>query len=148
MDGFEALLANRVLLAALTGWFVAQVFKVILTFIIHKRWDFSRMFGSGGMPSSHSSFICALATSVGISRGFQSVEFAISVALALIVMYDAAGVRRSAGKQAAAINKIIQDMMKRGSGLTHMHLKELIGHTPFEVVVGALLGVLVGILIM
>ena len=95
MDGFEALLANRVLLAALTGWFVAQVFKVILTFIIHKRWDFSRMFGSGGMPSSHSSFICALATSVGISRGFQSVEFAISVALALIVMYDAAGVRRS-----------------------------------------------------
>ena len=103
MDGFEALLANRVLLAALTGWFVAQVFKVILTFIIHKRWDFSRMFGSGGMPSSHSSFICALATSVGISRGFQSVEFAISVALALIVMYDAAGVRRSAGKQAAAV---------------------------------------------
>ena len=148
MDGFEALLANRVLLAALTGWFVAQVFKVILTFIIHKRWDFSRMFGSGGMPSSHSSFICALATSVGISRGFQSVEFAISVALALIVMYDAAGVRRSAGKQAAAINKIIQDMMKRSSGLTQMHLKELIGHTPFEVVVGALLGVLVGILIM
>ena len=148
MDGFEALLANRVLLAALTGWFVAQVFKVILTFIIHKRWDFSRMFGSGGMPSSHSSFICALATSVGISRGFQSVEFAISVALALIVMYDAAGVRRSAGKQAAAINKIIQDMMKRGSGLTQMHLKVLIGHTPFEVVVGALLGVLVGILIM
>ena len=124
MDGFEALLANRVLLAALTGWFVAQVFKVILTFIIHKRWDFSRMFGSGGMPSSHSSFICALATAVGISRGFQSVEFAISVALALIVMYDAAGVRRSAGKQAAAINKIIQDMMKRGSGLTQMHLKE------------------------
>ena len=148
MDGFEALLANRVLLAALTGGFVAQVFKVILTFIIHKRWDFSRMFGSGGMPSSHSSFICALATAVGISRGFQSVEFAISVALALIVMYDAAGVRRSAGKQAAAINKIIQDMMKRGSGLTQMHLKELIGHTPFEVVVGALLGVLVGILIM
>ena len=148
MDGFEALLANRVLLAALTGWFVAQVFKVILTFIIHKRGDFSRMFGSGGMPSSHSSFICALATSVGISRGFQSVEFAISVALALIVMYDAAGVRRSAGEQAAAINKIIQDMMKRGSGLTQMHLNELIGHTPFEVVVGALLGVLVGILIM
>ena len=147
MDGMEALLANRVLWAALMGWFVAQVFKVIITFITYRKWDFSRMFGSGGMPSSHSSFICALATSVGMSRGFQSVEFAIAVALALIVMYDAAGVRRSAGKQAAVINRIIQDMMKRGSKLTQVHLKELIGHTPFEVIVGSLLGVLIGILV-
>ncbi|HIU47172.1 MAG TPA: divergent PAP2 family protein [Candidatus Fimadaptatus faecigallinarum] len=146
MDGLEALFANRVLWAAMLGWAIAQTFKVMLTFIVYKRWDFSRMFGSGGMPSSHSSFICALATAVAITRGFQSVEFAISFALALIVMYDAAGVRRSAGKQAAAINQIIQDMMKRGSKLTQDHLKELIGHTPFEVIMGALLGVLVAIL--
>ena len=147
MDGLEALLANHALLSALSGWVVAQALKVILTFLTYKRWDFSRMFGSGGMPSSHSAFICALATSIGISRGFQSAEFAIAVALALIVMYDAAGVRRSAGKQAAAINRIIQDMMKRGSGLTQVNLKELIGHTPFEVLVGALLGIFLGILI-
>ncbi len=148
MDGLEALFANRVLWAAIMGWFVAQLLKVLLTFIVYKRWDFSRMFGSGGMPSSHSSFICALATATGLSRGFQSVEFAIAVALALIVMYDAAGVRRSAGKQAAAINRIIQDMMRRGSKLTQVHLKELIGHTPFEVIMGALLGILIGILCM
>lgn len=148
MDGLEALFANRVLWAAIMGWFVAQLLKVLLTFIVYKRWDFSRMFGSGGMPSSHSSFICALATATGLSRGFQSVEFAITVALALIVMYDAAGVRRSAGKQAAAINRIIQDMMRRGSKLTQVHLKELIGHTPFEVIMGALLGILIGLMCM
>ncbi|MGI6182879.1 MAG: divergent PAP2 family protein [Candidatus Fimadaptatus sp.] len=148
MDGLEALFANRVLWAAIMGWFVAQLLKVLLTFIVYKRWDFSRMFGSGGMPSSHSSFICALATATGLSRGFQSVEFAIAVALALIVMYDAAGVRRSAGKQAAAINRIIQDMMRRGSKLTQVHLKELIGHTPFEVIMGALLGILIGLMCM
>lgn len=146
MDGLEALLANRVLWAAMLGWAIAQAFKVMLNFVAFRRWDFSRLFGSGGMPSSHSSFICALATAVAITRGFQSVEFAISLALALIVMYDAAGVRRSAGKQAAAINRIIQDMMTRGSKLTQAHLKELIGHTPFEVIMGALLGVLVAIL--
>jgi acid phosphatase family membrane protein YuiD len=148
LDGLEALFANRVLWAAIMGWFVAQLLKVLLTFIVYKRWDFSRMFGSGGMPSSHSSFICALATATGLSRGFQSVEFAIAVALALIVMYDAAGVRRSAGKQAAAINRIIQDMMRRGSKLTQVHLKELIGHTPFEVIMGALLGILIGLMCM
>lgn len=146
MDGLEALFANRVLWAAILGWLVAQTFKVLLTFILYKKWDFSRLFGSGGLPSSHASFICSLTTGVAITNGFQSVEFAISVALALIVMYDAAGVRRSAGKQAAAINQIIQDMMTRGSKLTQEHLKELIGHTPFEVLVGALLGILVAIL--
>jgi len=145
---FQELFRNRVLWAGATAWFAAQVLKVVFTALLEKRWDFSRLVGLGGMPSSHSAVVCALGTAVGVARGFFSVEFAICFMFAMVVMTDAAGVRRAAGKQAALLNRIVQDAMMSGKGFNNERLKELLGHTPFEVVIGALLGVLVGFLMM
>lgn len=145
---FQELFSNRVLLVALAGWFFAQALKIVFEYMLNRRWDFSRFFGLGGMPSSHAAVVCGVATAVGISCGFYSAEFAISFVLAAVVMTDAAGVRRAAGKQAVVLNKIVQDMIENGRGLTGERLKELLGHSPFEVLVGALLGVLLGLLIM
>ncbi|MGM9525866.1 MAG: divergent PAP2 family protein [Peptococcaceae bacterium] len=137
------LLDNRVLLAALLGWLVAQVLKVVLVFLEEKRLDLSRMVGSGGMPSSHSALIVAMATSVGKYAGLASVEFAIAAAVAMVVMYDAANVRREAGRQAELLNRIVLDLY-RDNHLDQEKLKELLGHTPVEVAAGALLGIAVG----
>ena len=145
---FYELIANRVLMTCLASWFIAQALKVLFYYFLEKRWDWGRFFGLGGMPSSHSSVVCALATAVGMSRGFYSPEFAIAFVLASIVMTDAAGVRRAAGKQAALINKIVKELTEGGMGLTHETLKELLGHSPFEVLIGALLGVLIAVIIM
>ena len=134
------LLDNRVLLAALLGWLVAQVLKVVLVFLEEKRLDLSRMVGSGGMPSSHSALIVAMATSVGKYAGLASVEFAIAAAVAMVVMYDAANVRREAGRQAELLNRIVLDLY-RDNHLDQEKLKELLGHTPVEVAAGALLGI-------
>ena len=149
MRYIQEILSNRVLWIAVLSWFAAQALKIVFTAILERRWDFSRLFfGLGGMPSSHSSVVCSLATAVGIARGFYSVEFAMSFMFAFIVMTDAAGVRRAAGKQAAVLNKLVQEMLSTGKGPTTEKLKELLGHTPFEVVVGALLGVLIALLFM
>lgn len=149
MRYIQEILSNRVLLIGVLSWFAAQFMKIVFTAIIEKRWDFSRLFfGLGGMPSSHSAVVCGLATSVGIARGFYSVEFAMCTMLAFIVMTDAAGVRRSAGKQAALLNKIVQDMVAAGEWPTTEKLKEMLGHTPFQVIIGALLGVLIALLFM
>ena len=137
------LLDNRVLLAALLGWLVAQVLKVVLVFLEEKKLDLSRMVGSGGMPSSHSALIVAMATSVGKYAGLASVEFAIAAAVAMVVMYDAANVRREAGRQAELLNRIVLDLY-RDNHLDQEKLKELLGHTPGEVAAGALLGIAVG----
>ena len=137
------LLDNRVLLAALLGWLVAQVLKVVLVFLEEKKLDLSRMVGSGGMPSSHSALIVAMATSVGKYAGLASVEFAIAAAVAMVVMYDAANVRREAGRQAELLNRIVLDLY-RDNHLDQEKLKELLGHTPVEVAAGALLGIAVG----
>lgn len=137
------LLDNRVLLAALLGWLVAQVLKVVLVFLEEKRLDLSRMVGSGGMPSSHSALIVAMATSVGKYAGLASVEFAIAAAVAMVVMYDAANVRRETGRQAELLNRIVLDLY-RDNHLDQEKLKELLGHTPVEVAAGALLGIAVG----
>lgn len=145
---FYEVLANRVLMTCVAAWFVAQALKVLFYYVLEKRWDLGRMFGLGGMPSSHSAVVCALATAVGVSRGFYSPEFAIAFVLAAVVMTDAAGVRRAAGKQAVLINKIVRELTMEGKGLTHETLKELLGHSPFEVMIGALLGVLIAVLIM
>ncbi len=139
---------NRVLWVSVLGWFVAQALKIVFTFISEGRLDFKRIVGLGGMPSSHSSVVCALATATGIAYGFDTVEFAICAVLATIVMTDAAGVRRAAGKQARQINRIVQDMIESGRGLTYETMKELLGHSPFEVVVGAILGILIAIIAM
>ena len=137
------LLQNHALMAALLAWLIAQIMKVVLVFWGEKRLDFSRMVGSGGMPSSHSALIVAMAVSVGKYEGLSSTAFAIAAAVALVVMYDAANVRREAGRQAELFNRIVLDFY-RDNHLDQEKLKELLGHTPVEVAAGALLGVAVG----
>ena len=141
-----AVLENRVLIAAVLTWFIAQVLKVVLVFWKEKRIDFSRMVGSGGMPSSHSALITAMAASVGKYAGLDSVLFAIAATVAMVVMYDAANVRREAGRQAELLNKIVLDLY-RDNHLDQEKLKELLGHTPVEVAAGMVLGIAVGVFV-
>lgn len=148
MEYLKDLIGNRVLWACFISWFVAQAVKVILQRITDKEWNFSRFWGLGGMPSSHSSVTCTLAVATGIARGFGSLEFTMALVLAAVVMTDAAGVRREAGQHARLLNRILTDMINSGRGLTPESLKELLGHSPFEVTIGALLGVIVAIVVM
>lgn len=119
---------------------ITQIVKFFGNWIIKKQADFRMFTTTGGMPSSHAAGVMALSTSVGIIRGFSSVEFAIALGYAFIVMYDAAGVRRAAGKQAACLNKIIMDVYKQELKEAGGKLKELLGHTPLQVFMGAILG--------
>ncbi len=139
------LFQNHVLLITLLGWFVAQALKIPIHRIVEHEWDFSRFHGSGGMPSSHSSMVTACAVAVGAIEGFGTPVFALAVAFAIIVMYDAAGVRRETGTQAAVINQILKDLLINGKQISDEELKELVGHTPLEVACGALTGLLVAI---
>ena len=139
------ILNNRIIQGGFLAWAIAQALKVILTLIISKKFDSTRMWGSGGMPSSHSSTTCALMMMIGFSEGFDSAVFALAFAFSAIVMYDAAGVRRSTGKNAAVLNRLIDDLYKDGS-FHEEHLKELVGHTPIQVLAGAMLGIIIGTL--
>lgn len=143
---WEGIVHNSVFLAAFWSWFVAQVLKVILTLITDRRLNLYRMIGSGGMPSSHSSFVMGLSTAVGLVEGFNTPSYAIALVLSLIVMYDASGVRRAVGMQAILLNKIIEDMYEN-KPIDHKRLKELVGHTPVEVFAGAALGILIANLV-
>ncbi len=125
------------------AWAVAQGLKLITWALSAREWNFKRLVEPGGMPSSHSAFVTSLATAIGMTVGFDSVLFALSFAFAMIVMYDASGVRRAAGKQAKVLNAILEDLNRRE--LHPERLRELLGHTPFEVVVGALLGILIAL---
>lgn len=145
MEQLAEIFNNGILWTALGGWLAAQVIKVILVFITSRKLDFKRLTGSGGMPSSHSSITTALTMSVGFVRGFSSAEFAISMILTFVVMYDASGVRRSAGQQAAILNQIVDDWGRGRFVNTDKKLKELLGHTPLEVIAGAILGVIIAI---
>lgn len=136
---------DNVIITCLLGWFIAQLLKVIFTLIKDKRIDFRRFVGSGGFPSSHASFVTSLATAVGLTSGFGGSEFAISVVLALVVMYDAAGVRRAAGQQARILNKIVEEWEHKDLTNTDKRLKELLGHTPKEVFAGAILGIVIAL---
>ena len=147
MDIIREIAGNRAITAAVVAWAVAQAIKVLLTLAISRRFDSSRIFGSGGMPSSHSSTVCALVTVIGLREGMASSIFALAFCFAGVVMYDAAGVRRSAGRNAAVINRLIEDLGKDGFVFTEERLKELVGHTPIQVLAGALLGVLMGTLL-
>ncbi|MBQ9605234.1 MAG: divergent PAP2 family protein, partial [Firmicutes bacterium] len=131
--------SNKIIGISALAWFVAQVIKIILDLIRTKSLDWRLITSSGGMPSSHSSFVTSLATSIGLTQGFDSPMFAITFVLCMVVMYDAAGVRRAAGKQAAAINDIADILENYGFRMDE-NLKELLGHTPVEVAAGALLG--------
>lgn len=139
--------ANRIFWVSLLAWALAQILKVPFHLLRHRRLDISRLVGAGGMPSSHSAFVSSLTTAVGISRGWDSAELAISLVFSLIIMYDAAGVRQAVGKQAKILNAIIADFQQGGRFSDETKkFKELMGHTPFEVFAGALLGGLVVLL--
>ena len=143
---FQDILHNRILWASLLAWFIAQLIKVLLTIIFGRQLDLTRFVGSGGMPSSHTALVVSMATSIGRVEGFNSTLFALSVIVACIVMYDAAGIRRAAGKQAAVLNEIVAELQKSRS-IREEKLKELLGHTPIEVLAGAGLGILISLLI-
>lgn len=144
---WKELLHNRILITAIIGWFSAQVIKFILVLIEEKRVNFERLVGSGGMPSSHSSFVTSMATAVALTNGIGSSEFAICVVFALIVMYDASGVRRAAGKQAVILNKLVENLGREKLQVTGERLKELLGHSPLEVLAGSFLGIAIGFLV-
>ena len=131
----------EVIFVAFSGILVTQVIKCLLHLIIKRKLDLRLFTTTGGMPSSHSAGVVGLSTAVGLIKGFSSVEFAIALGYAFIVMYDAAGVRRAAGKQAACLNKIIMDVYKQDLAEAGGKLKELLGHTPMQVFIGALFGV-------
>ncbi len=142
MHSLLELFSNRVLLCALTSWFVAQVLKIPTWYIVEKKWDWRRILGSGGMPSSHTSFVVALTLIVGFTEGFDTPLFAVSFTLAAIVMYDATGVRRETGRQAEIINEILRNVFISGKPIADDDLKELVGHKPLEVLAGAIIGMM------
>lgn len=142
---FASLLDNHIIIVTMVSWLLAQSMKLIIDKIKHRKIDFTRIVGAGGMPSSHSAFVTSLATSIGYQAGLNSTEFALAFSFAAVVMYDAAGVRRSAGKQARVLNKIVQDLYSKEHTVKKERLKELIGHSPVEVFAGAVLGILVAI---
>ena len=146
MNSFSNFMYTSVLVTAIISWFVAQILKVIGVLIKEKHIDFKRLIGSGGMPSSHSSFVTALTTAVLIKDGLCSTTFAISCVMSLVVMYDAAGVRYAAGQQAKILNKLIDEWESSTPLDKEKKLKELLGHTPKEVFAGAVLGIAIGII--
>ena len=145
MNAINAFLSNAVLWCAVAAWFAAQALKIPIYRLVEKKWDLGRFFGSGGMPSSHTAFTVALAIMTGHVAGFDKPEFAVTVVLACIVMYDASGVRRETGLQAEVINDIIEKVFVNGEPITDVELKELIGHTKLEVWGGFFVGVLVAL---
>jgi len=141
---FQQILANHILIVAIFSWFVAQVIKILLEFWRTKRIDLKLIMSSGSMPSSHSSIVTAASVSIGIRYGFDTPLFALSSVLSMVVMYDASGVRRAAGKQAQVINMILDSAENIGIKLDKK-LKEMLGHSPIEVFAGSLLGIIIAI---
>lgn len=133
------LLTNPFLLTSLGSWFIAQVLKVVINAIVNKKLSFERLVGDGGMPSGHSATVASLATFTGLMCGTGSYQFAIAFILAVVVCHDAMGVRHEAGKQAMMLNEIIQIL--EAEDLPEVKLKELVGHTPLQVLAGILIGI-------
>jgi len=136
---------NKIFIITLLTWIIAQTIKVIIGVIREKKFDFRWFVGTGGMPSSHAAGASCLATSIGLNYGFDGAYFALAAAFAIVVMFDAQGVRRASGKQAHILNKVMEDIYWKGR-IPEGRLRELIGHTPVEVIVGFLLGVTVAFL--
>ncbi len=137
----------EVIIAAILGSFTAQAFKIVWYLLTHGKMNYKIFFHTGGMPSSHSASMAALATSVGLLDGFYSTTFAIATGLAIIVMYDAAGVRQAAGKMAGILNKISDDLYANHPEYIPERLRELLGHTPLEVIAGGAWGIVTAYLI-
>lgn len=145
MNHAASLLENRVLWAAATGWIVAQSIKVLRAVQLKRRFDMRWFLGTGGMPSAHSAGVSALAAAVGLEQGFYSPIFAVSLMFALVTMFDAQGVRWATGRQAVMLNKIVDEIYS-GKQVSQEKVLELLGHTPVEVFVGALLGCVIAVL--
>ncbi|MBS6507765.1 MAG: divergent PAP2 family protein [Paraclostridium bifermentans] len=139
MSFISGIFSNKVLLISMFACFLAQLFKIFTG--DQKKIQISRIFTSGGMPSSHSSFVTSLSTLVGMEYGFNSTEFAVVAVFSMIIMYDASGVRRAVGKQAVILNQIVDDLQHK-KHIEQKKLKELVGHTPVEVFFGAILGII------
>jgi len=140
---------NKILLSAVIGWTVAQILKTLIHMWFTKEFVAERLVGSGGMPSSHSATVCALATASGMFYGGRSFEFAMSLIFAIVVMYDAMGVRRETGIQAKIINEMMEVFQNMGSDMTPRDkLKEFVGHTPLQVLMGAILGIIIAVMVM
>lgn len=143
---FGSIWDNRVLTATLFAWLVSQGIKIIFGVIEEKRFDFKWILSPGGLPSTHAAGVAALATACGFNFGFDSGEFAIACIFALITMFDAQGVRRAAGQQAQILNKMMEDVYFKRK-IQEARLRELLGHTPFEVFLGAFIGILVAMIV-
>ena len=141
MNYLEKVFSNKIFLAGFIAWSIAQVLKIITHYIQHKELDLTRIVGSGGMPSSHSSLVMGISSGIGIKYGWGSDLYVLSLIFSVIVMYDASGVRRSVGKQAIILNRIIKNLYQHKK-IQEAKLKEFVGHTPKEVFAGALLGIL------
>ncbi|NPB04566.1 MAG: divergent PAP2 family protein [Thermotogae bacterium] len=139
-------LSNHYLWGAILSSVIAQLLKFLATLVKTRRADLSRLVGTGGMPSAHSASVVALSTMIGLSEGFSSPLFGAVAFFSLIIMYDAAGVRKAAGEQAKVLNVILDEFLK-GHPISDTELKELLGHTPKEVLAGALMGMIIGVLI-
>lgn len=145
MNNFQGFIQNKYIYVPFLLWFFIQLFKVIYDLVTTKKFNFKRILGAGGMPSSHSAIVTSLATLVGKYQGVDTPIFAVSLILAAVVMYDACGIRRAAGKQAALLNKIIATPGLTGLQVSEK-LVEVLGHTPFQVLVGVLIGVIAGLI--
>jgi acid phosphatase family membrane protein YuiD len=138
------LFENKVLITCLVAWGLAQALKIPIEYLMRRRWNWALLFSMGGMPSSHSALVTSTALAVGLHSGFDTPVFALSVALAMVVVYDATGVRRQAGMQAKKINILVEELLK-GHPVNEKALREVIGHTPLEALGGVVLGILVAV---
>ena len=138
------ILANHVLITGLAAWLLAQILKIPIAFLRTHKWNWALFFGAGGMPSSHSSLITSTAAAVGLYYGFDNPVFGVATAIAMIVVYDATGIRRQAGMQAQKINILVEELLK-GHPISEEHLREVLGHTPLEAMGGVLLGLAVAL---
>ena len=145
MNNFQGFIQNKYIYVPFLLWFGIQLFKLLYDLVTTKKFNFRRIMGAGGMPSSHSAIVTSLATLVGKYQGVDTPIFAVSLILAAVVMYDACGVRRAAGKQAALLNKLVETPGLTGVQVSEK-LVEVLGHTPIQVIVGALIGVIAGLI--
>lgn len=142
---FFELFKNEIFITTLSAWIIAQTIKVCIGVVTQRRFDFRWFVGTGGMPSSHAAGASCLAAAVGLEYGFDGVFFALAASFAIVVMFDAQGVRRASGRQARILNRIMDDIYWQGR-IKENRLRELIGHTPMEVIAGFLLGVIISLL--
>ena len=148
MNWFLDMVTNPFLLTSLSGWAVAQVLKVVINAVVYKSYDWRRLFGDGGMPSGHSATVSSLACITGLVYGLSSFEFAFTMILAIIVCHDAMGVRMETGKQAMILNEIIDSVdIIFSDEVAEVKLKEMVGHTPFQVLAGIALGIVDAIVV-